>query len=92
MPGKRVTLLAVAAAVALLYLTVDFGDGDSNYVAIPPGPIRLADLLTVASIRSPVTEIPAASSLEQLRNAPRKTGNLDEWGVFYVRRGVSRRR
>ena len=60
MNTKVASVIAIAAAVVVGIVYVTSDSQSDRHTAVPPGPVRLADLLAVASIESPLTRLTSA--------------------------------
>jgi arylsulfatase A-like enzyme len=83
---RPVPLLAVLSFAAALACPACDGSSGSGTSRAPSsgGLIRLADLLELATIRTPLTEISAARSTEQLRDIPRQPIFLENFEEFDI--------
>lgn len=55
---------------------------EQRSVELPPGPIRLADLLANAQIRGPITAVAPATALRELADAPRELLLNEDFEAF----------
>jgi arylsulfatase A-like enzyme len=78
--NPRSEAFAVAASAALLICACNDSSGDQ--VMAPRESIRLANLLPAASILSPLTEVAAVRSLEELGDVPRQTILAEDFEDF----------